>query len=368
MERYDVVIAGAGISGLLAAIHAAKSGAKVLIIEEKEVGWKPCGGLITLGSLKRLGVPPLAEFVVKRIDKGMVHVGNKTFNFSLKPFNLIVVNRRSLDMYLAKRAISNGAELVMGEKLLSIEGRGTVLKTDKRTVEAKFFIDARGSRIYSSEKLPAYQFTVISKTLRDGIHIWVDKEKFPMFFGWYIPTGPNEGKLGGAGVGALDPIKGLCKEEELTHLKVEHAPIVLGGPIKPLTKGHMLVIGDAAGQAKPTTGGGIYAGGMGGVLAGRWVGEALTKQNPSLVKMYEKEWYSEIGRELIMQRILRKVFLKLGERQIERILGTLGEIPGLEEAHFNKQTLILKLLPSVPKLISTLVPELKFLVRKLIMT
>lgn len=361
-----MAIAGAGISGLLAAIYAAKSGAKVLIVEEKEVGWKPCGGLITLNSLKRLGIPPLAEFVVKRVDKGKVHVRNKTFDFSLKPFNLIVVNRSSIDQYLAKKAVSKGVELVVGEKLLSVEKGGTILKTDKRTIETQFFIDARGSRIYSSEKLPAYQFTITSKTLYyDEIHVWVDKKRFPEFFGWYIPTRSGEGRLGGAGAGTFNSIKELCKEEGFVHLRIEYAPIVLGGPLKTLVKGRTLVVGDAAGQAKPTTGGGIYTGGMGGILAGKWVAEALNRQNPSLVKRYEKEWFSEIGRELVMQRILRKIFLRLKEQQVERILETLDGISGLEEAHFNRQTLVLKLLPSIPKLISTLVPELKFLIHKL---
>lgn len=365
MGRYDAVVAGAGISGLLAAIQAARSGANVLIIEEKEVGWKPCGGLTTINSLKRLGIPPLSEFVIRRITDGKVHVRDKTFDFSLRPFNLIVVDRRSLDLYLAKRAISNGAELAIGERLLSIEGGGTVLKTDKRRIETKYFIDARGSRIYGSEKLPAYQFTVTSKTSYDEVHVWVDRKRFPEFFAWYIPTRLNEGKLGGAGAGVLNSVKELCEEEGFTCLRVEYASIVLGGPMRTLVRGRTLIVGDAAGQAKPTTGGGIYTGGMGGILAGKWVSEALIKRDPSLVKKYEREWRSEIGHELVMQRILRKVFLRLEERQIERVLEALDDISELEEAHFNRQTLILKLLPSIPKLILTLAPELKSLIRKL---
>lgn len=362
-----MVIAGAGISGLLAAINVAGSGAKVLIVEEKEVGWKPCGGLTTLGSLKKLGIPPHAEFVVRRIEKGKVHVRGKAFDFSLRPFNLVVVNRASLDLYLAKRVVSEGADLAMGERLLYVKEGGKTLKTDKRIIEAKFFIDARGSRIYNSEKLPAYQFMVTSKTLpRDEIHVWIDRRKFPKFFGWYIPTGSNEGKLGGAGPDAFDSIRELCIEEGLVPLKAEGASIVLGGPLKTLVKGRTLIVGDAAGQSKPTTGGGIYTGGRGGILAGRWVAEALTKRDESLIKRYEKDWFSELGHELFMQRILRKAFLKLEERQIEKILEDLDEISGLEEMHFNRQTLILKLLPSILKLISALAPDLRSLIHKLI--
>lgn len=367
MEKYNVVIAGAGISGLLAAINAARSGGKVLILEEKEVGWKPCGGLTTLGSLKSLGIPPRTEFVIRRVKKGNVHVGGRTFEFSLQPFNLVVVDRASLDLYLAKRAVSEGADLVIGESLVAVEEGGRTLRTTKMAIETEFFIDARGSRVYSSEKLPAYQFVVTSRALsHEEIHIWIDKTRFPRFFGWYIPTSSNEGKLGGAGPGALDSIKQLCKEEGFIPLKVEKASIVVGGPLKTLVNGRSLIIGDAAGQTKPTTGGGIYTGGRGGIIAGKWVAEALIKRNASLIRRYEEDWFSEVGRELAMQTILRKIFLELNEQQIEKMLETFNEVSELEEIHFNKQTLILKLLPSIPKVLLTLAPNLLPLIRKLV--
>ena len=367
MDKYDVIVAGAGVSGLLAALNIARSGARVLILEERErVGWKPCGGLVTLGSLKELGIPPLPEFVIRRVEKGRVYVEGRKFDFSLEPFNLVVLDRTSFDAYLAKRVVAEGGELVLGEKILFVEDGGRCVKTDKRTIETEFFIDARGSRLYTSEKLPAYQLSVTSKDeFYDGISVWIDKERFPKFFGWYIPGPSNEGKLGAAGPKAKESLEKLCKEKNFIPLKVERAALVLGGPKGRFVNGRTLIVGDAAGQTKPTTGGGIYTGGIGGLLAGRWVAEAVKKKDTKLINNYENEWLSRLGRELALQRLIRKAFLMLREPQIKKILEVLKDRPFFEERYFNHQSLAVALILSTPKLISSLAPTLKSLLHKL---
>ena len=58
-----------------------------------------------------------------------------------------------------------------------------------------------------------------------------------------------------------------------------------------------MIVGDAAGQAKPTTAGGIFSCGMAGILAGRAISEAIQTGKSSSLMNYEKQWRDKFGKE-----------------------------------------------------------------------
>jgi len=62
---------------------------------------------------------------------------------------------------------------------------------------------------------------------------------------------------------------------------------------------------DAAGQSKPTTAGGIYSCGMGGVLAGNAITKYLKTNEYSHLQQYQKFWHDKFGKEYEKQRIAR---------------------------------------------------------------
>ena len=53
MTHYDVVVAGGGIAGVMAAAAAAKTGAKTLLVEASTF----LGGVVTMGPLEALMTP-----------------------------------------------------------------------------------------------------------------------------------------------------------------------------------------------------------------------------------------------------------------------------------------------------------------------
>jgi flavin-dependent dehydrogenase len=93
------------------------------------------------------------------------------------------------------------------------------------------------------------------------------------------------------------------------------------GPIKRTYGDRLLVLGDAAGLVKPTTGGGIYY----SLLSGQLAAETLTAKletnalDAGALSQYETAWRSRLGSELRWQLILRRIAQRLSDDDIERL-------------------------------------------------
>jgi len=107
-------------------------------------------------------------------------------------------------------------------------------------------------------------------------------------------------------------------------------------PLKPLAKTYgdrVMVVGSAAGQVKPTTGGGIYYGLLCADIAANNLQRALESNNLSAKNLsnYEKEWKRKLGRELKVGYWGRKFYELLSDRQIDRIFDIIKS-NGIDEA------------------------------------
>jgi digeranylgeranylglycerophospholipid reductase len=85
-----------------------------------------------------------------------------------------------------------------------------------------------------------------------------------------------------------------------------------------------MIIGDAAGQTKPTTAGGIYSCGMGGILAGRAITESIEKNDDNLLKEYEKNWFSLFKAEFEKMLLVRKLLERLDNKAIDELFSTIS--------------------------------------------
>jgi flavin-dependent dehydrogenase len=95
----------------------------------------------------------------------------------------------------------------------------------------------------------------------------------------------------------------------------------------------MIAVGDAAGQVKPTSGGGIYYGLLSAEIAADTLHQALADGDVSARRLarYEREWRKKLGRELRIGYWARKLFERLSDRQIDRIF-ELIKAGGIDEA------------------------------------
>jgi flavin-dependent dehydrogenase len=109
------------------------------------------------------------------------------------------------------------------------------------------------------------------------------------------------------------------------------ARIVYGGiPLRPLPRtsaARIVVIGDAAGQVKPTTGGGIYYGLLSAGIAADVLHRAIAANDLSagFLRDYDRRWRRLLSRELQIGRWSRWLFERLNDRQIVRLFGMVQE-------------------------------------------
>jgi flavin-dependent dehydrogenase len=141
-----------------------------------------------------------------------------------------------------------------------------------------------------------------------------------------VPTGQGRGLAGLFARSAprrhLDRfIKKLKKGQKITG----EGKVTSGGiPLKTLPRTYrerVLVVGDAAGQVKPTTGGGVYYGLICADIAVDTLCRALLREDFSdkTFSLYQKTWKKTIGRELKIGYLARRLYQKLSDRQIETL-------------------------------------------------
>ena len=119
MERYDVAVIGAGPAGSVTAIHLARGGARVLLLDKARFPRdKPCGGGLTLRAVRQLPVDPgpVVEHEVDRMEFRLGWRGRFERAGKRGPF-VLMTQRRRLDQYLAEQAAAAGAVFRDGVKV-----------------------------------------------------------------------------------------------------------------------------------------------------------------------------------------------------------------------------------------------------------
>src|SRR3990170_8381925 len=118
MERFDVLIVGAGPAGSATAIHLARGGARVLLADKESFPRdKPCGGGLTGRALRHApcDVGPVVEHVVDRFVL-RARYGRRVARASREPL-IRMTQRRRLDLHLAENAAAAGAEFRDGVRI-----------------------------------------------------------------------------------------------------------------------------------------------------------------------------------------------------------------------------------------------------------
>jgi flavin-dependent dehydrogenase len=252
-----------------------------------------------------------------------------------------VVDRVGLNISLASRAKGRGVEYLMDTQVGAIDVRddrvtieatqnGTPLNLEARvTVVATGFspgfVDDIGLG-RTGDSVMGTQVEVLAPGIED-IEVYCGQETAPGFFAWLVPTAPDYALVGL--LSRRSPTTYLDKflvflEARGKIMSVNAEPMHWGIPLKPPPKTHsqrLLVVGTAAGQVKPTTGGGIYYGLLCADIAADHLHRALTTDDLSARSLsgYEREWKKKLGRELRVGYWARKVYEHLDDGQIEKL-------------------------------------------------
>ena len=332
MEEYDVVIAGGSISGLMSAREIAKNGHSVLVLEEGfEVGTPDhCGGLVSKSALNDMGIDPTQKAFDSMITSALIFSPNgKQIEINSGKQEVTVVNRRELDKQVALQAQQAGAEIRVKTSFKEKTKHGVRTSVDE--IGCKILVDCRGiSALINNQRdgiLLSAQYEIYADWITDGkVEVYFDQIKYPGFFAWIIPSGKGVGKVGVAGkeINVSNTIEQFLKSKgKYSTIRKIFAPIWIKGPIKDFVSTNVVIVGDAAGQAKPTTAGGIYSCGMGGFLAGNAITKYLETNEHSDLLQYQKFWHDKFGKEFEKQRLARKILEKVDNKTIDMIFDTI---------------------------------------------
>jgi flavin-dependent dehydrogenase len=160
----------------------------------------------------------------------------------------------------------------------------------------------------------------------EEVEVYFGREVAPGFFGWLVPTSPGKALVGL--LSRRSPEIYLHKllsslEAQGKIASAETKPSYRGILLKPLAKtcgDRLLVVGGAAGQVKPTTGGGIYYGLLCADIAVDTLHQALGRGDLSGKNLagYERGWRRRLGRELRTGYWARKLYERMSDAQVDR--------------------------------------------------
>jgi len=358
-NRYDAVIVGGGVAGSMTGKLIAEHGYKVLILEEHHEVGKPvqCAGLVTQ---RIFDIVPENGCVLNAVRGAKIYSpGCQELLIDAKRTKAFVIDRVKFDQNLLTMALHKGCELKLGAKALVAKYSGgnisvKMLSDGKvQGVTCKLLIGADGvqSRVSSwfglkrpNEIVSGFgaELTGVRMDPR-FVEIYLGNNVAPNFFAWVIPKTKTvtDGRVP-ARVGLACAKSTHCAYEYYHKLfthpilgpkLIESKPIhyIAGGiPIGMVGKSYtnnLMLVGDAAGQVKPTSGGGVYT----SIVCARFCAEtavqALEKNTLSsrALSAYQKRWLDEIGKELKRGLRLHKVYMHLRDDQLEegfRLLGT----------------------------------------------
>ena len=348
-DYYDVIIAGGSVSGLLAGREIAAKGLSVAILEEDaEIGTpEHCGGLVSINGIQNLGIIPSSNAIENKIKYARIFSYSKIFELNAEEQKVIVLDRRVFDKQIAFQTQRLGADIRVRCSMRSISQKNDSgndddhhhyyydVRTSEGNLKCNYFVDARGvTSILQRNRegiLQSAQYEVYASWIeRDTIEVKFDSERYPGFFAWIIPTGRGKAKVGVAGksINAANALKSYMdsKGQSYSVIRKVYAPIWVRGTLETFVYGRTLIIGDAAGQTKPTTAGGIYTCGMGGIFAGRAIAEAIQQNNDKLLYDYPKNWFSIFKEEFDKMIIARHLLERLDNKAIDELFSTITQV------------------------------------------
>lgn len=294
---------------------------------------------MSIAGIRNLGIVPDANTVENnKIKRAKISSPSRYFEIDAEKQRVVVLNRRSLDKQIAFQAQKNGAEIRVKCSMRSLakDSSNYIVRTNEGDLTCNYFVDARGvSSIISRSRegiLQSAQYEIFAPWIEgDTIEVAFDSERYPGFFAWIIPTGQGKGKVGVAGrhINAGDALRSYIDSKgKCSVVRKVYASIWVGGPLQNFVSERMLLVGDAAGQSKPTTAGGIYSCGMGGVLAGRALVEEVTaKSNPQrrrLIEQYETNWLSAFKSEFDKMQLARRLMERLDNKAIDELVSAVS--------------------------------------------
>ncbi|UCH43176.1 MAG: NAD(P)/FAD-dependent oxidoreductase [Dehalococcoidales bacterium] len=338
----DVAIIGGGPVGSRVAEKMAGAGYRVVVLEQKEQMGGPvcCTGIISQECVDTFGIEE--STIVRKVKSArFFSPSGKLVSIQRSDSQACIVDRPAFNISMAKRAQSMGVEYMLGSTVtdLTVEIDGVAIEVTRRgeqysdCYKARAVVLTTGSDLKIAHRMALgdlgdFITGVQAEVATDGvdeIEVYLGNQIAPGYFAWLVPTGPQRGLAGllsrqSPGLYLREFIAFLRSNGRITTAEPEFNYGFI--PLRPISRSYgerLLIAGSAAGQVKPTTGGGIYYGLLCADIAAENLGRALREGDLSARNLaaYEKAWRNKLGSEFRVGHWARRFFELLSDAQIE---------------------------------------------------
>jgi len=337
MSQNKVSIIGASTAGLFAAYLLAKERIPVQLYDERESLGQPPRTLIVTSKLSEvLGFAP-HEAILNKVNRMELISAHRHSWVALQEPDLVIERQRLIEL-LARKAAEEGAKIYPGFRFLGFEDEAnklllsleSVAQGRQHTITTNVLIGADGilSNVAqaasrdSRETVAIAQAKVVlpNQASAGSVRVWFDRQR-TQFFYWLIPESESRAVIGlisRNGKGARENLEGFLESQGCETLEFQAARVPLHEPLlKPsraISNSRILLIGDAGGQVKATTVGGVVA----GLRGARAAVEAIVRQAP-----YQRA-LRPLKAELDLHSMMRVILNRFDDRDYDRLLESLN--------------------------------------------
>ncbi|MCH7723417.1 MAG: NAD(P)/FAD-dependent oxidoreductase [Bacteroidetes bacterium] len=364
-EEYDIIVVGAGPAGSMAARFAAEKGVSVLMLEkDRDVGYPVrCGEAISKAGVEEF-IDSNELWIKAHINKFSFIAPDETevllqFDSEQEGY---VLERRIFDYELAKTAVNTGAQILTRtyvNGLLFDDDKVAGVKYEhngeQKELKAKIVIAADGveSRVGRWAGLKTHidfrdmecctQITAANINVDPNtLYFYFGEEFAPEGYFWIFPKGDNIANIG-LGVSGMIGKKKSAQSflNSFMEKYYPQAPIlttIAGGvpsavTLDKISAPGIALVGDAARQVNPLSGGGIASGMIGASIAGRIAGEAIKMNKLDHLLTYDKAWHDRLGRRHETFNRIKEGIFNFSDEKFNIIAHSINKIP------FEKRTL-----------------------------
>ncbi len=361
-DQYDAVIVGAGPAGSIAAKNAAQKGLDVLLIEKRQEIGDPVRCAEGVGKLHlRQHIEPDPRWICADVKGSRIFSPDGTRVEMAEEVSGgevgYVLERKLFDRALANEAACAGADVMVKTRAtgLIIEddfvcGVKVMHLGEEYTIRSKIVIGADGveskvgrwagidTSLKPSDIETCAQFLIAGIEVdQDYCVFYLGNEVAPAGYIWIFPKGKNQANVG---IGILGSKSGEKRAEALlTDFVNKHMPngkiiemvvggVPVSGTIERTIANGLMLVGDAARQSDPITGGGIINAMDAAKIAADVAVKAIESGDVStnMLQEYEKTWRKTIGHEIDNGLIVKEAFVKFSDEDLNSLAYSLKDV------------------------------------------
>lgn len=380
---FDVIVVGAGPVGSTIAYDLSSDGLNVLLIDKKkQIGYPlQCAGILSKHIFHANELPQ--SVILNEVKGAFLHTRNHILNVKKDQTEAYIIDRIAYDEFLLTRALDSGVQFC-NRKVVDVDSEnGIVYLSGNHKIKSKIIIgcDGHNSLLSKSmgnvqDKFPASQLLVklteqnmssfrkSAENIEDYVDTYLSNDILPGFL-WIIPLKNDHYRIGlfsnqDHKVQDKFLIDFLDKNFDYEIVEKYKGFIPIFSDKNGMVENRLLLIGDAAGHVKPTSGGGLLVAFDASKLAGRYVLESINSNDFNILTEYEEKFKNKYQKEFNYQFKVQKTlnllsdedldyfFLKLRQNNCEELISEYGDMDKQSKLvkEFIKRGLILKIMPA----------------------